>query len=68
MCMQVWLGLFTALLAEPSSLVPAMIIPQSHPNQRTWDTIRRYMYESHESHSLRFIVIGLLIAGASLQN
>jgi hypothetical protein len=38
---QVWVSLLTALLAEPSSLVPAVIIPNSYPNQRTWDTIRR---------------------------
>jgi hypothetical protein len=38
---QVWVNLFTALLAEPSNLVPAVIVPQSYPNQRTWESIRR---------------------------
>ncbi|KAL5493303.1 hypothetical protein EMCRGX_G014460 [Ephydatia muelleri] len=39
---QVWLSLFHALLTEPS-LVPAIIVPKSYPNERTWEALRRYL-------------------------
>lgn len=38
---QVWTSFFGAMLAEPSPLVPAIIVPKSYPNQRTWETLRR---------------------------
>lgn len=44
---QVWVALFTALLKEnPTPLLPAIIVPGSYPNQRTWEALRRYNMQS----------------------
>ena len=42
---QVWVQTFTEMLQGPASLVPAIIVPKTFPNQKTWDLLlRRYMY------------------------
>ena len=43
---QVWIQVFSKLLEglpenHSLSLVPAIIIPQNYPNQKTWDLLRR---------------------------
>ena len=42
---QVWVEVFTKILQDPEPLIPALIIPKSFPNQRTWDALRRYIGE-----------------------
>lgn len=41
---QVWIEVFTKILQDPEPLIPALIIPKSFPNQRTWDALRRCIH------------------------
>ena len=48
---QVWVEVFTMLLSSHHPLIPAVVLPRTFPNLRTWELIRRY--SNMDTHTSR---------------